>query len=106
MKIALCIIAGIVVFLHTYAAISQIRKRQNKNNEMLMIIGAVLSVIGITLCLVNNGIDWLVATAGFTLIVYACIQNGRQNQNFHIQHHIVRISLFSVLTVHLFAYKF
>lgn len=99
MNIALCIIAGIVVCLHAYAALIQMRRDQNKINGVLMLIGAIIAMTGIVLSLANNAVDWLIALAGFAFIAYAAIQNGKRNQNFHIQHHIVRIAVFAVLTI-------
>lgn len=99
MKIALCMIAGVVVCLHAYAAIMQMRTNRNNANNVLMIIGVVLAIIGIALCLANIGIDWLISLVGFAFIIFSAIQNGRKNQNFHIRHHIIRFSVFTILTI-------
>lgn len=99
MKTALCIVTAIVACLHAYAATAQMKKAPNKTSDILMIAGAAAAIIGTLFCWMSNGLDWLIAALGFALIAYAAIQNGRTGQSFHIQHHIVRISVFLVLVV-------
>lgn len=99
MKIALCIVAIICAGLQALAAMTQIKSSVNKTNDILMITGAVVVLAGVILCLLNNSIDWLMALIGFGLIAYAAVQNGRKKQKVHICHHIVRVSIFIVLSI-------
>lgn len=102
MKIVLGIVAIACAGLHAFAAMTQIKNNKNKMNDILMMIGAFVALAGAILCLISNGIDWMLALIGFALIAYAAIQNGRKKQNFHIRHHIVRISIFTILVMGFF----
>lgn len=103
MKFVLCIAAIIFAGLHGFAAVAQIVNSKNKTNDIFMIIGASAALAGAIFCLLNNSIDWLLALTGFALIAYAAIQNGRKKQNFHIRHHIVRVSIATILTIGFFS---
>lgn len=102
MKIVLCIVTIVCAALHAFAAMTKIKSNENKTNDILMIIGALVTLVGVTLCLLNNGIDWLLAFIGFGLISYAAVQNGRKKHNVHIRHHIVRASIFIILSIGFF----
>ncbi len=99
MKIAICVLACLAACLHALAAVSQIRKRQSSHNDLLMIAGAVIVLGGVVLCLAGSSLDWLVALAGFGLIGAAAILNGKRKQDFHLRHHVVRLSLLALLTI-------
>lgn len=102
MRIVLCIVAFACVGLHAFAAVSQIKSSENKKNDIWMMAGALIALVGIVLCLLGNGIDWLLAIIGFGMIAYAAIQNGRKMENVHISHHIVRLSIFIIFIIGFF----
>lgn len=99
MKIILCILSFIIVCLHALAAAAHLRGKERSANDILMLAGALLSLGGIVLCLTGKNADWLVSLAGYALILYAAIQNGRQKNTFHIRHHIIRAAIFTLLTI-------
>lgn len=104
MRIALCIVTIVCAFLHAFAAATEIKSGENKTNDILMVVGALVTLAGVILCLLNNGIDGLLVLIGFGLIAYAAVQNGRKKQNVHIRHHIVRISIFIILSIGFFVF--
>lgn len=97
MRIVICIFACVITCFHALAAAINLKRNQSSINDIWMILGAVLAILGIILCLLGSGIDWLISLVGFSCIVFAAIQNGRKRQSFHLSHHIVRITIFSLL---------
>ncbi|MGN0352053.1 MAG: hypothetical protein ACI4ES_10410 [Roseburia sp.] len=102
MRIVLCIITIACVVLHAFAAMTQIKNNENKTNDIWMMIGAFVALVGAILCLLKNDFDWLMALIGFGFIAYAAVQNGRKKHNVHIRHHIVRASIFIILLIGFF----
>ena len=102
MKIFLGIVIILFAGLHLFAAITHAKNSTDKRNDRLMILGSVIAMISSVLCVMNITFDWLLALIGLGIIVFAAIQNGKQKGNFHIKHHIVRISISIVLAVGIF----
>ena len=102
MRLVLCVVTILCVGLHSFASLTQIKGGENKINHLLMLVGSLVVLAGVILCFLNSRYDWLIALIGFGSIAYAAVQNGRRNQNVHLLHHIVRISLFAVLSIGLF----
>ena len=99
MKTVICIASLICSGLHAFAALTQIQKSGHRANHIWMLIGAMAVLAGIVLCLLDHTLDWLAALAGYILIAYATLQNGRSSQNVHIGHHVIRMSLFIALSI-------
>ena len=76
MQIALCIVSVLFGGLSLLAAVSQIKAKSEKKP-----LAAIIMAVG-------------------ALILFAAaIMNGIKSGQFHIQHHIVRITLSVILTV-------
>ena len=98
MKILLCIISILFGLLSIIAALSQIKNTKRRLSPRLMILGGALLILAVLGMLLKLKADWIIAFAGNALICGAAIYNGLSNDNFHLQHHIIRIAL-SVLLV-------
>ena len=104
MKIFLGIVIVLFAGLHALAAIAHAKNSTDKTNDRLMTLGAIIVIISSVLCVVNVTFDWVLALVGLGLIIFAAIQNRKQKDNFHIKHHIVRISISGVIVVGLFIF--
>ncbi|MBQ8279379.1 MAG: hypothetical protein IJZ23_06020 [Roseburia sp.] len=104
MKIFLVIVVVLFAGLHALAAITHAKNSTDKRNDILMILGAVIALACAGLCVMRLTFDWILALVGFGLIIFVAIQNGRQKENLHIQHHFVRIVISIVLVIGLFSY--
>ena len=102
MKIILGIVIILFAGIHAFAAITHAKNSTDKTNDRLMTLGAIIAIISGVLCVMNITFDWILALTGLGLIIFAAIQNGKQKGNFHIKHHIVRISISIVLAVGIF----
>lgn len=102
MKTVICIAALICSGLHAFAALTQIQKSEHRANHLWMLIGAMAVLAGVVLCLLDCALDWLIALTGFIQIACAALQNGRNSQNVHIGHHVIRMLLFAVLSIGFF----
>ena len=102
MKTVICIAALVFSGLHAFAALTQIQKSEHRANHLWMLIGAMAVLAGVVLCLPDCALDWLIALTGFILIACAALQNGRNSQNVHIGHHVIRMLLFAALSIGFF----
>ena len=102
MKAVICIAALVFSGLHAFAALTQIQKSEHRTNHLWMLIGALAVLAGVVLCLLDCALDWLIALTGFVLIACAALQNGRNSQNVHIGHHVIRMLLFAALSIGFF----
>ena len=99
MRIVIFIATCVITCLHAFAATINLKGNQRSINDICMIFGAVLAIFGNILCLWGSSVDWLITLVGFSCIVFAAILNGRKRQSFHLQHHMVRITIFSLLLI-------
>ena len=99
MNVVLCIISIIFGGLSLTAAISQMRADKKSAPAVLMIIGSVMLISAVICNLAKQPFDHVPALIGCTAICAAAIRNGLKSGNFHIQHHIIRITLSLVLTI-------
>lgn len=97
MKIALCIITFLFAGLHLFAASMNLRKSEEKFNNILMIVGSIFSFAGMVFSLLKNPFEWVMVLIGLGCVVCAAILNGKKQGNLHIKHHIVRIVISFVL---------
>lgn len=98
MNVVLCIISIIFGGLSFIAAISQLRAEKNSMSSILMIVGSVMLISAVICNLAKQQFDYVLALIGCAAICAAAIRNGLRSGNFHIQHHIIRITLSLVLT--------
>ena len=99
MNVVLCIISIIFGGLSFIAAISQLRAEKNSMSSILMIVGSVMLISAVICNLTKQQFDYVLALIGCAAICAAAIRNGLRSGNFHIQHHIIRITLSLVLTI-------
>lgn len=99
MNVVLCTISIIFGGLSLTAAISQMRAEKKSMSAILMIIGSVMLISAVICNLAKQQIDCVLALIGCVAICVAAIRNGLKSGNFHIQHHIIRITLSLVLTI-------
>ena len=99
MNVVLCIVSIFFGGLSLIAAISQIRTEKKSMSAILMIVGSVMLISAIICNLAKQQYDYILALIGCSAICAAAIQNGLKSGNFHIQHHIIRITLSLVLTI-------
>ena len=81
------------------AAISQIRVDKKSAPIVLMIIGSVMLISAVICNLMKQQFDFVLALIGCAAICTAAICNGLKSGNFHIKHHIIRITLSLILVV-------
>ena len=99
MNIVLCIVSIIFGGLSLIAAISQMRAEKKSMSAILMIVGSVMLISDVICNLAKQQFDFLLALFGCAAICVAAIHNGLKSGNFHIQHHIIRITLSIILTI-------
>lgn len=99
MQIALCVISMLFGGLSLLASISQIKNEKTIFPAALMASGALLLIVSV-ICNINaQRADFILALFGATAICVSAIWNGMKSEQFHIQHHIVRITLSLILAV-------
>ncbi len=95
----LCIVSIFFGGLSLIAAISQMRGDKKSTPAVLMIIGSVMLISAVICNLAKQQFDFVLALIGCAAICIAAICNGLKSGNFHIQHHIIRITLSLILVV-------
>lgn len=99
MRILLCIISAAFGALSMVAALSRIKAKEGELSHVIMSVGSFFLIGAVIFNILNLGIDWIVALIGAAMICVAAVRNGKRNGNFHIQHHVIRIALSSVLVI-------
>ncbi len=101
MTAVLNIVSVIFGGLSLIAAISQMQMRDDKKSTpaVLMIIGSAMLISAVICNLAKQQFDFVLALIGCAAICIAAIYNGLKSGGFHIQHHIIRITLSIVLVV-------
>ena len=102
MRILLCIISVAFGALSMTAALSRIKAKEGELSHILMSVGSLFLITSVIFNILNLDFDWIVALIGTAMICIAAVWNGKRNGNFHIQHHIIRIILSSVLVIGFF----
>lgn len=98
MKTLLCIISVIFGGLSMVAAIVQMRtEKKILMSAAIMAVGAALLIIAVIFNIVAQKLDFLIAICGCAGICASAIHNGIKSGNFHIRHHVVRITLSLIL---------
>lgn len=99
MRILLCIVSAAFGALSMTAALSRIKAKESELSHVIMSVGSIFLIGAVIFNILNLGVDWIAALIGAAMICYAAVRNGKRNGNFHIQHHVIRIALSSVLVV-------
>ena len=85
--------------LHLLANPSELRKGRNLLGNRLLLIGSSLATLSIFLYFFLPIIALSLWLIGCGLICYGAYWNGKQKENFHPAHHLIRIGIALVLTI-------
>ena len=85
--------------LHLLASLSELRKGRNLLGNRLLLIGSSLATLSIFLYFFLPIIALSLWLIGCGLICYGAYWNGKQKENFHPAHHLIRIGIALVLTI-------
>lgn len=99
MRILLCVISVAFGALSMTAALSRIKAKEGELSHVIMTVGSIFLIAAVVFNILKLGFDWILALIGTAMICIAAVWNGKRNGNFHIQHHIIRIALSSVLVI-------
>ena len=99
MSVVLCVVSIIFGGLSLIAAISQMRADKKSAPAVLMIVGSVMLIAAVICNITKRQFDYVPALIGCTGICAAAMCNGLKSGNFHIQHHVIRITLSLALIV-------
>ena len=81
------------------ASLSELRKGRNLLGNRLLLIGSSLATLSIFLYFFLPIIALSLWLIGCGLICYGAYWNGKQKENFHPAHHLIRIGIALVLTI-------
>lgn len=93
MKTAVCIIALIYGVLCVLAPVTQIKVKDRRPANMIMLCGGIMLIAASVLKWLNVSFSVVLAIFGCAMIGFAAISNGIKNGKVHISHHIVRIAI-------------
>lgn len=99
MNVVLSIVSVIFGGLSLVAAIAQMRDDKKSIPAVIMIIGSAMLISAVICNLAKQQFDFVLAFIGCAAICAAAICNGLKSGGFHIQHHIIRITLSVILVV-------
>lgn len=99
MKIVICIIALIYGTLCVLAPVTQIKVKDRRLANIVMLGGGILLIAASVLKLLNVSFSVALAILGSLMICAAAISNGIRNGKVHISHHIVRIAISCILVI-------
>ena len=85
--------------LHLLASLSELRKGRNPLGNRLLLIGSSLATLSIFLYFFLLIVALSLWPIGCVLICYGAYWNGKQKENFHPAHHLIRIGIALVLTI-------
>ena len=85
--------------LHLLASLSELRKGRNLLGNQLLLIGSILATLSVFLYFFLPIIALSLWLIGCGLICYGAYWNGKQKENFHPAHHLIRIGIALVLTI-------
>ena len=85
--------------LHLLASLSELRKGRNLLGNRLLLIGSSLATLSIFLYFFLPIVALSLWLIGCGVICYGAYWNGKQKENFHPAHHLIRIGIALVLTI-------
>ena len=85
--------------LHLLVSLSQVKKGNHTLGNRLLLIGSSLATLSIFLYFFLPIIALSLWLIGCGLICYGACWNGKQKENFHPAHHLIRIGIALVLTI-------
>ena len=85
--------------LHLLASLSEVKKGNHTLGNTFLLIGSILATLSIFLYFFLPIIALSLWLIGCGLICYGAYWNGKQKENFHPAHHLIRIGIALVLTI-------
>lgn len=106
MPIAICLWIVSVLFgvLSAVAAVHQMKTEKEPFPALWMLAGSALLIAAVLCGIGKQSYDVLLALLGCAGICAAAIRNGLKSGSFHIQHHIIRITLSLLLIIGFFLF--
>lgn len=89
MRYIICGITVLYAGLSMLAAVSQIKTAAQKDTPLMMLGGGLFLVVAMFF----QNSDWILAIIGGTMICIAAFLNGKHSGNFHVSHHIIRLTI-------------
>ncbi len=102
MRIILCAVGALFGALSMIASVSQLKHEKKPIPAAIMTTGSFLLIVAIICNFMGQWFDHIIALLGSIAICAAAIWNGIKSKQFHIQHHIIRIVLSTVLVIGFF----
>ena len=85
--------------LHLLASLTEVKKGNHTLGNTFLLIGSSLATLSIFLYFFLPIIALSLWLIGCGLICYGAYWNGKQKENFHPAHHLIRIGIALVLTI-------
>lgn len=85
--------------LHLLGSLSELRKGKNTLGNRLLFIGSGLATMSLILYFLLPIVALFLWLIGCGLICYGAYWNGKQKENFHPTHHVIRAGIALVLTL-------
>ena len=85
--------------LHLLASLSEIRKGKNTLGNQLLLIGSSLATLSLILYFFLPIVALPLWLIGCGLICYGAYWNGKNKENFHPSHHVIRLGIALILTI-------
>ncbi len=103
MKTVICIVALIYGVLSVLACLTQIKVKERRPANIVMMSGGIMLAAASVLKWLNMSVSVVLAILGSVMICAAAIGNGIKNGKVHISHHMVRIAISCILILGFFA---
>ena len=85
--------------LHLLASLSEVKKGNHTLGNTFLLIGSSLATLSLILYFFLPIVSLVLWLIGCGLICYGAYWNGKQKENFHLAHHIIRIGIALILTI-------
>ena len=85
--------------LHLLASLSELRKGKDTLGNRLLLIGSSLATLSLILYCFLPIVALSLWLIGCGLICYGAYCNGKQKENFHPAHHVIRLGIALVIFI-------
>lgn len=85
--------------LHLLASLAELKKGNHPLGNRLLFIGSCLATVSLILYFILPIVALFLWLIGCGLICYGAYWNGKQKENFHLAHHLIRLGIALVLTI-------
>ena len=85
--------------LHLLASLSELKMGNHTLGNQLLFIGSSLATVSLILYFFLPIIPLFLWSIGCGLICYGAYWNGKQKENFHPSHHVIRIGIALAITI-------